>query len=114
MRAGDLVAEVHAAAERPAHLELADRAGLEPDESDRVVLVVDRVDERVGRAHDLDRPVALADEAADDLDAVAAEVDDRAAAGQPAVPEPGAVGPRMRLARADPGDLADRAGLDGP
>ena len=112
MRAGDLVAKVHPAAERPAHLELADRARLEADQGDRVVLVVDRVDQRVGRAHHLDRPVALAHEVADDLDAVAAEVDDRAAAGQATVPEPGAVRPGMGLAGADPGDVADRAVLD--
>src|SRR4029079_6760259 len=113
---GDLVAQVHPAAERPAHLELADRAGFEPDQGDRVVLVVDRMDEGVGRAEDLDRPVPLADEAPDDLDAVAAEVDDRAATGQPAVPEPRAVVPGVRLARADPGHVADRAvahALDG-
>src|SRR4029077_6619595 len=60
----------------------------------------------------LDRPVPLADEVADDLDAVAAEVDDRAAAGQPAVPEPCGMWAGMRLARAHPGDVADRAVLD--
>ena len=58
--AGDLVAQVHAAAERPADLELADRAALEPDQRDRVVLRLDRVHERVGPAHHLDRPVLLA------------------------------------------------------
>src|SRR4029079_1705208 len=77
-----------------------------------VVLVVDRVDERVSRAHHLDRPISLTDEVPDDLDAVAAEVDDRAAAGQPAVPEPGAVRTGMRLARPDPGHVADRPALD--
>ena len=112
MRPRNLVAEIHPATERPAHLELADRTRLEPDQGDRVVLVVDRVDEGVGRAHHLDRAIALADEAPDDLDAVATEVDDRAAAGQPAVPEPGAVRPRMRLTRPDPGDVADRPVLD--
>jgi hypothetical protein len=66
--------------------------GLEADQRDRVVLVADRVDERVRVAHHLERPVPLAGEVADDLDAVAAEVDDRAATGQAAVPEPG----RMR------------------
>ena len=108
VRAGHFVAQVHPATERPADLELPDRAGLEADERDGVVLVGDRVDERVGVAHDLDRPVPLADEVADDLDAVAAEVDDRAAAGQPPVPEPRRVRPRMRLSRTDPGHVADR------
>jgi hypothetical protein len=112
MGAGDLVAQVHPAAEGPADLELADRSRLEPDQGDGVVLVVDRVDEGVGRAHDLDRPVSLADEVADDLDAVAAEVDNGAAARQPAVPEPRAVRARMRLARPDPGHVAQGAGLD--
>ena len=60
-----------------------------------------------------DRPVPLAHEVADDLDAVAAEVDDRAAAGQPAVPEPGAVRPGVRLAGADPGHVAERPVLHG-
>ena len=49
----------------------------------------------------------LADEVADDLDAVAAEVDDRPAAGQPAVPEPGA--------SADPGCVSrDRTQVTSP
>ena len=55
LRAGDLVAQVHAAAERPAHLELAHRAALEADQRDRVVLGLDRVHERVRPAHHLDR-----------------------------------------------------------
>ncbi len=66
------------------------------------------MDERVRVAHDLDRPVPLADEVADDLDAVAAEVDDRAAACQPAIPEPRGMRSWMRLARADPRHVADR------
>jgi hypothetical protein len=107
----DLVPEVHPAAEGPAHLELAHGAGLELDQRDRVVLVGDGVDERVSVAEDLDRPVPLADEAPDDLDAVAAKVDDRAAAGQPPVPEPRRVGTRMRLARPDPRHVADRPAL---
>ena len=97
MCAGNLVAQVHPAAECPAHLELAHGARLELDERDRVVLVGDRVDQRVRVAQHLDRPVSLADEVADDLDAVAAEIDDRAATGQPPVPEPGRVWSRMRL-----------------
>src|SRR4051812_21976322 len=112
VRAGDLVAEVHPAAERPADLELADCSRLEPDQRDGVVLVGDRVDERIGMAEDVDRPVSLAYEVPDDLDAVTTEVDDRAAAGQPAIPEPRAVRPGMGLARADPRDVADRAATD--
>src|SRR6185312_837503 len=54
--------------------------------------------------------VLLADERADDLDAVAAEVDDGAAAGLLRVPEPRAVRPRVRLARARPRDVADLPG----
>ena len=96
--ARDLVAEIHAAAKRPTDLELADGARFEVDQRHRVVVVGDRMDERVGVAHDLDRPVALADEPADDLDAVAPEVDDRATTGQPAVPEPRGMRSRVRLA----------------
>ena len=107
--AGDLVAQVHAAAERPAHFELPDRAGCEAHERDRVVLGLDGVHQRVGPAHHLHGPVSLADEVADDLDAVAAEIDDRAAAGEPMVPEPRSVRPRMRFARPHPGHLTDRA-----
>ena len=55
------------------------------------------------------RPVVLADEVADDLDAVAAEVDDRPAARLLRVPEPRAVRAGVRLARARPRHLADRA-----
>src|SRR3954454_6858790 len=113
VRAGDLVAEVHPATERPTDLELADRSRLEADEGDRVVLVTDRMDERVGMAHHLDGPVPLADEVADDLDAVAAEVDDRAASGEPAVPEPRRVRAGVGLARPHPGDVADAAGPHG-
>ena len=63
-------------------------------------------------AQHLDRPVPLPDEVADDLDAVAAEVDDRAAAGQPPVPEPRRMRSGVRLARADPGHVPDRSALD--
>ena len=80
---------------------------------DGVVFGLDRVHEGVGPGHDLDRPVVLADEAADDLDAVAAEVDDGAAAGLLLVPEPGAVRAGMGLPGAHPGDVADGAALDG-
>ena len=80
--AGHLVAQVHPAPEGPTHLELADGARLEPDEGYGVVLVVDGVDEGVGPAHHLDGPVVLPDEVADDLDAVATEVDDCAAPGR--------------------------------
>ena len=59
-------------------------------------------------------PVLLADEVADDLDAVAAEVDDRPAARLLRVPEPRAVRAGMRLARARPHHLADLAGLRPP
>ena len=111
--AGNLVAQVHAAAERPAHLELADGARRKPDERNRVVLVLDGVDHGVGGAHDLHRPVPLAHEVADDLDAVAAKVDDGAAARKPPVPEPRAVRAGVRLAGADPGHVAQGAVLNG-
>ncbi len=107
--AADLIAQVHATPEGPAYLELADRPALEPDQPDAVVLGVDGVHQRVGPAHDLDGPVGLADEAADDLDAVAAHVDDRAPAGELRIPEPGAVRAGVRLAAADPERLPDRA-----
>src|SRR5205814_5576999 len=54
-----------------------------------------------------DRAVPLPDEAPDDLDAVAAEVDDRPATGQPPIPEPGTVRTGVRLARPDPGHVAE-------
>ena len=76
-----------------------------------MVLGVDGVDEGVGPAHHLDGAVAFADEGADDLDAVAAHVDDGAAAGLLEVPEPRAVRPRVRLARADPQDIAQGPAL---
>jgi hypothetical protein len=98
VRPGHLVAQVHPAPERPRHLELAEGARFEANQGDRVVLIGDRVDERVGVAHDFDRPVALPHEVSNDLDAVATEVDDRAAAGQAPVPEPGGVRAGMRLA----------------
>ena len=105
--AGDLVAQVHPATERPADLELAHRAALEPDQRDRVVLGLDRMDERVRPAHHLDGPVLLAHVRADDLDAVAAEIDDRAAARLRRVPEPRAVWAGVSLARARPQHVAD-------
>ncbi len=58
-------------------------------------------------AQHLDRPVVLADVVANDLDAVAAKVDDRPAAGQSAVPEPRRVRAGMGFAGAHPGDVAD-------
>ena len=100
--AGDFVAEVHAAAERPAHFELADGAVLVAHQADRVVLGLDRMDLRVAPAHDLDRPDVFADEVAGDLDAVAAEVDDRAAAGEFLVPEPVAVRARSAFRASGP------------
>ena len=107
----DLVTEIHPTAECPRHLELAERARLEPDQADRVVLGLDRVHERVDPREHLDGPVALAHEAADDLDAVAAEVDDRAAARLPPVPEPRRMRTRMCLPRARPRDGSDVPGL---
>jgi len=111
LRARHLVAQVHAAAKRPAHLELANRAVFETDQRDAVVLGLYRMDERVGPAHHLDRANVLADEAAHDLDAVAPQVDDGAAAGLLKVPEPVTVRAGMRLARAGPGDVAQRTVL---
>src|SRR5438874_2370767 len=100
---------VRLAAECPAGLELADCTALEPDQRDAVVLGLDRVHERIRPAHDLDRSVVLADEVPDDLDAVAPEVDDRAASGLVVVPEPRAVRSRMRLSRPRPRDVAELA-----
>ncbi len=77
---------------------------LEPDQRDRVVLGLDRVHERVGPAHHpRSRRLSLPMKIADDLDAVAAEVDDRPAARLLRCPEPRErCGPGMRLARAGP------------
>jgi hypothetical protein len=107
-----MVPSVHAAAEGPAHLELPDGLVLKPDEGDGGVLGGYGVDHRVGQTHHFDRPDALADEAADDLDAVAGQVDDGPAAGQFLVPKPGAVRPGMGLPRPDPEDLAECSPLD--
>ena len=63
--------------------------------------------QRIAPADDFDRADIFADEVAGDLDAVAAEVDDRAAAGEFLVPEPVAVRAGMRFARADPEHFAD-------
>src|SRR6266508_1520960 len=111
--AGDLVAQVHAAAERPGDLELPDRARLELDQRNRIVLRLDRVDERVRPCEHLDGAVLLAHEVADDLDAVTAQVDDRAASRLLSVPEPRRMRAGMRLARTRPGHLADLPRLDG-
>ena len=111
--AGHLIAEIHAAPERPAHLELTNGARLELDEGNRVVLIVDGVHERIRPAHHLERAVALPDEVADDLDAVAPEIDDGSSTRQPAVPEPGRVRSRMGLPGPDPGDVSDRSSIDG-
>ena len=64
---------------------------------------------RIGPAHHFQRADVLADEVARDLDAVAAHVDNRAAAGELLVPEPVAVRAGVRLARARPQHLAQRA-----
>ena len=85
-------------------------------QGDGVVLCADGVHQRVRVAHDLDGAIALAHEAAADLDAVAAQVDDGAAAGQAMVPEPGRMGAGVGLPGAHPGDVTDGSvlhGLDG-
>jgi hypothetical protein len=76
-----------------------------------VILGVDRVHLRIGPAHHLHRPHILADEIARDLDAMAAHVDDRAAAGDRLVPEPIAVRARVRFTAARPQHLAQRPAL---
>ena len=105
---GDLVAQVHAATEGPRDLKLSDRPRLEADERDGVVFVFDGVHERGGCAQHLDGAVCLAGEVADDLDAVAAQVDNRTASGQPAIPKPRGVWAGMGLPRPYPGHVADR------
>jgi hypothetical protein len=109
--AGDLVAQVHAAAEGPAHLKLADGAALKLDESNGVILGLDGMHQCVGPTHDFDGTVVLAHVVADDLDAVATKIDDGAAARLLGIPKPGAVGTGVCLARARPRHLADLAGL---
>ena len=105
--AGDLVAKVHSAAERPADLELAERSRLEADQAYGVVLGLDRVHQGVRPAHHLHRAVSLPGEGPDDLDAVASEIDDGAPARLAGVPEPRAMRAGMRLPRSDPGHVAD-------
>ena len=67
--------------------------------------------ECVGPCHHLDGTVLLANVAADDLDAVAAEIDDGSAPGLLLVPEPCAVGAGMSLTGSHPGDVSDRTGF---
>ena len=67
----------------------------------------------VGPAHDLDGPDVFADEAADDFDAVAAEVDDGAAAGLFEIPEPVAMGAGVGFTGAGPGYMTQCALLNG-
>ena len=105
-----LVAQVHAPAEAPAHLELPDGPVLVAHQADGAVLHLDRVDLGVGPAHDLHGPHPLAHEGPPDLDAVAAHVHDGAAPGGFRVPEPGAVRPGVGLAGAGPQHPAHRAG----
>src|SRR5581483_10629585 len=62
---------------------------------------------RVRPGGDLDRAVALADVAADDLDAMAAEIDDGASARLLRIPEPRGVRAGVRLARTRPRHVAD-------
>ena len=71
------------------------------------------VHHRVVPAHHLDRPVVLAHIAADDLDAVAPQIDDRASAGLFGIEEPGAVGTGVRLPRACHQHVPDGAVLHG-
>jgi hypothetical protein len=106
---GNLVAQVHPAAERPAHLELADRARFEADERHRVVLVGDRVNERVRVAQNVDRPVPLPTK----LRMISMQWQPRSMIAPPPVSRPSQNQARMRsrvrLARADPRHVADRA-----
>src|SRR5690606_41877774 len=53
-RSHHLIAEVHPAPERPAHLTLADRTILILDQCDSVAFSLDRLDLRCGPAHDFD------------------------------------------------------------
>ncbi len=110
--ARDLVAQVHAPAERPRRLELREGAARVAHEAHHRVLGLDRVHLRRTPAHGLDRPHVLAHEAAADLDAVAAHVDEGAPARHLLRPEPVAVRPGVRLARAGPEHAADGAGTD--
>ncbi len=110
--AGDLVAQIHAAAESPANLELAHGAVLEADQRDSIVLGGDRMHQRIGPTHHLDRAIVLAHKAADDLGAMAAQVDDRPTACQFGIPEPGAVRAGVGFTRAHPQHIAERPGFD--
>src|SRR4051794_37877513 len=67
---------------------------------------------RVGPTHHLDWAVAFAGEAADDLGAVAPQIDDRPTAGLSGIPKPGAMRARVGLARAHPQHITQRAELD--
>ena len=96
--ASHFIAQIHAAAEGPAHLELADGAALELDQGNAVVFGLDRVDQRILPAHHFHGPVVLADKVADDLDAMAAQVNNCPAASLLNIPEPGAVRTGMGFA----------------
>src|SRR5690606_22256782 len=105
--AADFVPQIHPSMKGPAHLNLPDRAALEPNEHDAVVLGFDGVHERVCPAHDLERTVILPHEIPDDLDAVAAQIDEGATACVVAVPEPRGMGAWMCLTRAHPEYVSD-------
>jgi hypothetical protein len=63
----------------------------------------------VAPAHDLDRADVFVDEAAANLDAVTAEIDDRATAGKLFVSAPIAMGTGVSFAGTDPEDFAEHA-----
>src|SRR5690606_11636077 len=108
-RSHHLIAEVHPATERPAHLKLADRTILILDQCDSVVFSLDRLDLRVGPAHDFHRENILSNVTAGDFDTMAPQVQDGATACLFQVPEPVAVGPGVCFACLRPTDPAQRA-----
>ena len=107
----DLVADLDAALGRPRRLDGRRPAVLEAEDRDRVVLAggLVAVAERRAPGEDLADRRVLADDEAGGLDAVAAHVEERAAAGRLGIPEVGGVRTRVTLARAHREDPPERA-----
>ena len=108
-----LVAQVQSPAEGPGNLELADGAAGVAHQPDGMVFRVDGLHLRIGPTHDLHRAHVLADVVARNFHAVAAQIEDGAAARLGLVPKPVGVRAGVRFAGPRPQDFAECPALDG-